>query len=260
MLPSLLLGLVAAAQAHDFWIEPGSFRPTPGQTVPLHLYVGQDFAGESNIYWPEGFERYALHDAGGQTPVAGVPGDDPAGHFSLRRAGLGIVAYHSRFKDVNFEERARFEAYLDKEGLERVRALPEFAQLLALPIRERYARSAKSLVSAASPVADTAGDRALGLPLELVAERNPYTLPAGAPLPVRLLRQGRPLPGALLVAFRKAAPQRKLKVRTDAQGRAELALEGAGIWLLTAVHLYPAPPASGAAWESWWASLTFERP
>ena len=232
----------------------------PGQIVPLHLYVGQDFAGESNIYWPESFERYTLHDADGQTPVAGVPGDDPAGHFSLRRPGLGIVAYHSRFKDVSFEERAKFEAYLDKEGLERVREMPEVARLMTLPIRERYARSAKSLVAAASREADTSGDRALGLPLELVAERNPYTLSAGTPFPVRLLHQGRPLPGALVIAFRKAAPQRKLKVRTDAQGRAELALDGAGIWLLTAVHLYPAPLSSGAAWESWWASLTFERP
>jgi uncharacterized GH25 family protein len=252
---------VAPLRAHEFWIEPGNFRPAAGVAVPLRLYVGQNFAGEPNIYWPEGFERYALHAAGVETPVAGVPGDDPAGQFTLRQPGAGILIYLSRFKDVAFEERGKFEAYLDKEGLERVRTLPDYAQRAATPIRERYVRCAKSLVAAAGPLAaEVPADRVLGLPLELVAERNPYQRQAGARLPLRLLFQGRPLPGALVTAFRKADPERKHTARTDAQGRAELTLDGGGVWLLSAVHLLPAPSASGYAWESWWATLTFEQP
>ena len=33
-----------------------------------------------------------------------------------------------------------------------------------------------------------------------------------------------------------------------------------GVWLVKAVHMVPAPAASGADWESLWASLTFEVP
>ena len=34
----------------------------------------------------------------------------------------------------------------------------------------------------------------------------------------------------------------------------------AGVWLVKAVHMAPAPAESGAEWESLWASLTFEVP
>ena len=35
---------------------------------------------------------------------------------------------------------------------------------------------------------------------------------------------------------------------------------GAGVWLIKAVHMIAAPPGSGAEWESFWASLTFALP
>jgi hypothetical protein len=37
-------------------------------------------------------------------------------------------------------------------------------------------------------------------------------------------------------------------------------LDAAGRWLVTAVHMVPAPAASGADWESVWASLAFALP
>ena len=45
---------------------------------------------------------------------------------------------------------------------------------------------------------------------------------------------------------------------TTSDGRVALPLEGARRWLVTAVHMRPAPAGSDADWESFWASLTFE--
>lgn len=248
----------STAHAHEFWIEPQSFRPAVGAAVPLKLHVGQDFRGDSVIYLPELFERYAVVSPEGEKPVSGIPGDDPAGQFKPQRPGLHVVVYRGTVASTRFDTREEFEQYLDKEGLERVRALPAYKAAGGRPpIRENYSRAAKALV-AAGGVTHGALDRAFGLRLELVAERDPYALAAGGELPVRLLFEGRPFEGALIIAFNKAEPDKKLRVRTGKDGRALLKLTRAGTWLAASVHMFPASPGSTAHWESIWASLTFE--
>jgi uncharacterized GH25 family protein len=101
------------------------------------------------------------------------------------------------------------------------------------------------------------GDRPLGFPLELVAERNPYALRADEDLPVRLTYQNRPLAGALVVAINSMDPAEKLSARSDRDGRVRFRLSPRGMWLVKAVHMVAAPAGSDADWRSYWASLTF---
>ena len=156
---------------------------------------------------------------------------------------------------MTFDTLAEFEQYLEKEGLERVKTPRTYGPPKGKIIREDYSRSAKALVMAGKPGA--AADRVLGLRLELVAEKNPYVT---GRVPVRLLYEGKPLEGALVVAFNKTEPLKKLKARTDKDGRIQFDLNRPGVWLVTSVHMLPAPPKTNADWESVWASLTFERP
>src|SRR6185503_13137394 len=95
----------------------------------------------------------------------------------------------------------------------------------------------------------TGFDKPVGLPLELIAEKNPYALHAGATLPVQLLYRGKPLAGALIIAIPRSAPNRTLSVRTDAQGRVHLNLPAADQWLVKAVRIDPAPPGARGQWE-----------
>jgi uncharacterized GH25 family protein len=119
-------------------------------------------------------------------------------------------------------------------------------------------RCAKSLLLAGA--ADPQhGDRPLGFPLELVAERNPYALATGESLPVRLTFRGQPLAGALVQALRRGTRAPAIAVRTDREGRVTLPLPDAGMWLVKAVHTLPAAAGADAEWASYWASLTFER-
>ena len=92
-----------------------------------------------------------------------------------------------------------------------------------------------------------------------MAEKNPYTLAGGGELPVRLLYQGKPLAGALVMALQRGRPD-KVTARSDSRGRALLKLDRPGFWLVKAVHMIPAPADAGADWESLWASLTFALP
>jgi hypothetical protein len=255
---AVLLALPVPATAHDFWIEPASFRPAVGTDVPLKLYVGEHFKGDSLIYLPARIERFALLGPGGERALTAIPGDDPAARFRPDRAGLYTVIYRSTNDSVRFDTAEEFERYLDKEGLERVRQLNDYRTRLAhRPIRERFSRCAKALIAAGA--AGAGADRPTGMRLELIAERNPYAQGHGDRVPVRLLYDGRPLAGALITAFNKTAPLAKIRLRTDSHGRVTLRLPRGGTWLVTAVHLLPAP-GGDAEWESLWASLSFELP
>ena len=180
---------------------------------------------------------------------------------------------------------AQFTAYLRAEGLDlALRQRQEADETTTKPGREAYRRCAKSLVFAAGPAAppapaDTTFRRVLGLPLELVPEQNPYRLRPGAALTVRVLRQGLPVPGALVQVWDASSPLAQgasrftaktslptpplhFTAHTNALGRVLVRLPGAGPYLLATVRMELAPPtlASRADWLSTWASLTFGGP
>ena len=75
-------------------------------------------------------------------------------------------------------------------------------------------------------------------------------------MPVRLLYQGVPLEGALVMALSQADKPAQ-HARTDRDGRVVFPLDR-GVWLIKAVHMIPATAGSGADWESIWSSLTFK--
>jgi uncharacterized GH25 family protein len=41
------MAVSAGVTAHDFWIEASNFNPAVGDSVRLHLRVGEHFAGEA---------------------------------------------------------------------------------------------------------------------------------------------------------------------------------------------------------------------
>ena len=259
---ALLAGVLSAPLfAHDFWIEPSSFRPAVGSTVSARLVVGQKFRGDALPRNPALIVRFGLVSDRGETPVAGRAAEEPAGSVAIREPGLLLLVYRSRNSPLSLEPE-KFDEYLREEGLERIIAAREKSGESRKPSREVFARCAKALLDAGGRGASArAGfDRNLGLTLELVPERNPYAMRAGEELPVRLLYEGRPLEGALVAALPHAAPEEKLTARTDRNGRVRWKLPRDGVWLVKAVHMVPASPDTGADWQSLWASLTFEIP
>lgn len=127
------------------------------------------------------------------------------------------------------------------------------------PSRELFSRAAKALVQVGGQ-GSSGFDRPLGLALELVPEKNPCELGPGEELPVRLLWQGRPLAGALVVALPYSAPEAKRSIRSDRDGRVRFREIGPGVWLLKAVQMMRVADDPSADWRSVWASLTFEVP
>jgi uncharacterized GH25 family protein len=242
--------------AHDMWIVPTTFSPASGEIVGVRLRVGQDLLGDPLPRDPALVNQFVVEDAEGRKPVIGRDGADPAGLLRVAMPGLLVIGYHSNPSAIELAA-DKFNQYLKEEGLDAVAALRARRNETGANAHELFSRCAKSLALSGSP-GEAQGDRRLGFPLELVAERNPYTIRAGQDLPVRLTYENRPLVGALVVAMNRQYPSERLAFRTDQDGRVRFQLRPGGMWLVKAVHMVPAPAGTNAEWVSFWASLTFE--
>src|SRR5258705_13899640 len=85
-------GLVSA---HDFWIEPKTFRPAAGDNVLMSLRVGEKLQGDPFPIVPVLVERFVLKGSGAETPVEAFRGVDPAGYVKVGEAGLHWLGYQS---------------------------------------------------------------------------------------------------------------------------------------------------------------------
>ena len=252
--------------AHDMWIEPSAFSPASGAIVSVRLRVGQDFIGDPLPRDPALIKVFDVEDAEGRRPLVGRTGADPAGLLRVVAPGLALITYHSHPSRVELTGE-KFAQYLEEEGLHAVAALRAKRGETG-GVKEMFSRCAKSLLRTTpacpvDPVGDIARarrDKSTGCTIELVADQNPYTMAAGDTLPLHLTYENRPLAGALVVAMNRDNPTEKVSARTDTAGRVRLRLPRGGMWMVKAVHMIPAAFDSGAEWESFWASLTFDLP
>lgn len=228
----ILLACAPLAGAHDFWIEPSTFRPSAPSTVTASLRVGDNFEGDVVPRRSPRIESFVVRDSAGERAVMGFEGRDPAGVVRIERNGAAVIGY--RGKPYPHEiSRAKFEQFLREEGIEGVRPRGNRVQ------RERFQRFAKSVLG---------GDVAepFGWEYELVVEGDA----------VRVLYDQKPLPNAHVAALSRDG--RRLSARTDREGRAKFDL-GKGVWLIKSVHVLPAPKGADYDWTSLWASVTLER-
>lgn len=228
--------LVAAAlrvSAHDFWLEPSTFRPAAGSFVTISLLVGENLQGDLVARDRARIERFvALHESG-QIPI-----DEG---FVVPDANLIRVVYRSRPRPVTLGAQ-QFEQYLREEGLERVIDLRAKRGQSSAEGREIFSRCAKSLLLPDKESVAVA-DRASGLPLEIIAESNPYARRGVVSFVIRY--RGKPLKGALVVAMNNSL-QAPMRARSDRAGRARFSIDSPGLWLIKSVHMIEAPKGSDA--------------
>jgi uncharacterized GH25 family protein len=246
-------------RAHDFWIEPDTFRPAPEHALQVSLRVGDTFGrGEPLPRDLAHARRFTVAGPDGERTIPGRHGRTPAGRVRLSTAGTYVLAYGSRPRTVQLDAE-RFEAYLHDEGLERIVAIRADTGESLEPGREAFSRCAKAIVHVGAPGAP-GWDRPAGLSLELMPARDPSTLTPGDVLTVRLLDEGRPLAGARVSAVPAADPNARVQATTAGDGGAGLRLDRPGVWLVKSVHMRRAAAGVDVDWESRWASLTFEVP
>jgi uncharacterized GH25 family protein len=255
ILVAALLLFADKLQAHDFWIEPSTFHPAPGQTVAVGLRVGQNYIGDAVPRFSRLIENFFIRQGGSDQMIEGSDGIDPAGFLRADGQATALIAYSSLGSPIELPA-DKFEEYLRLYGLDEIIRERSRRGERAKPGREIFFRYAKALLSGREPSA------AISKPLDFVYEIVPDDDPTARPGPLRghILYKGKPLGDALVVALWRDDPAVQLMTHSDAQGAFSFVLPRAGVWLIKSVHMVRAGFFSSADWESLWASLTFEAP
>jgi len=253
------------ACSHEFWLSPSDFQARAGRAVSIGALAGNGFfEGEHKPWSTEHAVCFLARTSRVfDLKVAAGVGDYVWSRFLASDDGGAMVAFESSFTPIELPG-PKFNRYLEEEGLSGPRSARQTLPS-DLPGRERYRRCAKTWLGGTEVARALAS---FGLPLEIV--------PLGAPgadssLDIRVLRQGRPLPGALVKAWCSPPDPEGLAVsgstdgcawegRTDEAGRVRVPTRRAGAWLLSLVDMVPCADRTQADWESTWASLTFARP
>ena len=254
--------LAAGLAAHDLYLRPQLFRPNPGAVVRVEYHNGDSFPSSEVPAKIERLRDMKLLFAGGETPFTSLRIEGTATVADVKapaQPGNFILVSRTIPNFIQLEA-AKFEDYLKHEGLTDVIAWRAKNGESSKPGREMYSKYVKSLGMAARPSAEYGVNA--GLAIEFIPLGNPYELPNGATLPVRLLFRGKPAVGQAVEASNAppggGAVTKAMVGRTDANGEIRIPLGRPGLWKLHTVLMERRADRKEADWESFWASLTFE--
>ncbi|MGI9389285.1 MAG: DUF4198 domain-containing protein [Boseongicola sp.] len=262
----IITALAVPASAHEYYLMPETFKPEVGKNIFVSHRLGQKFKG-NELPWVDSWNvRSEIWENGEKREIRFTDGDRPALRVKPKSDELTVVVHQSNIDKLDFRTWEKFVKYTDKDGLSAI-ARQHLAEGKPKPgegnppIRELYSRFAKTLMAPGGSMKGK--DVVTGLTIELVALENPMALGPGQAMPVKLLFRGKPLEGATLKVFTAPDTESKHRILTDAKGRADIPDDGPGPYLINAIAMTKVVAtgkiANGADWESFWASMTFER-
>lgn len=251
--------LSSNASAHEYWLEPETFRLEPNEKTAVHLYVGDGLTKdrEERPFQTAKTAMFNVFSAGRTLDLKSSVKDQamPVYDFSASNPGEYLLAMERGWSFIKIEA-GEFEDYLREEGMEYI--VGERAKLKENQKegRERYSRFIKSLLQVGNRH-DATYKKRVGLKLEIVPLENPYAKRIGDSLKFQILLDGKPLAGRKVFADNRAAETQELT--TDKNGEATMKIDRKGLWLVRVVSMRrcAAADCGEADWESFWSAFTF---
>ncbi len=248
----VMIGGARSAIAHEFWIQPSSYSVDANGLITVQTMHGERFAGDVVSRNESVIRRFELvqrdHD---HLPVLGRHG----GAQSFVRPG-GNGACQIVFESEEIEHMlsaSAFEAYLEEEKLDSIRAERRERGETDMQGREVYVRCAKTLINLGAAT-DVQSDTPVGLPLEIVVD-DATTNETCGDLSAVVLFHGKPIEGLRVVAVSEADPEALIELVTDDAGRVQVSDISDGPWMFTALHMVRVDNRSDVQWKSYWASI-----
>jgi hypothetical protein len=248
-LTALFLAYNAAATAHDLYLSFEADRQ-------VCAGIGEAFPASEVAITADRLNAFQLRSSA--KPAAPLTGKVKGKRFCATAPGLGPflaeMTVQPRFINLAGKD---FSSYIHGEGLSEVEKARAERGEKDRDGRELYSRYSKLLAGSDAALATAV----LGHALEIVPERDPGELKRGESLPVRVLFKGKPLANAQISAVYAGAQLKgheyPVTTRTDADGRALLKLDRAGLWYARMIHMEAAQNDPEVDWRSYFATLTF---
>jgi uncharacterized GH25 family protein len=226
-----LLLISSSAVAHDFWIQPDSYRCEPGIAVPVTLQVGHGPSRQRSELPLRRIARFAAVT--------------PDGTAVDLRGGLNLGA-STEDGAVQFQTPGTYVVVLETDNHART-----------LDGLESYSRHSKALIQVGSAESVQA-TQPLGMVLEIVPDVNPYS--AVGALPIHVWFAGAPLAGARVELTNLEHDAQAWETHlTGSDGRASFAMPEGGKWLLNVVWKERRATGQDSAFETYFSSLSFGR-
>ncbi len=253
--------LLVTASAHDLFLKFDSYFLKPNSQTTARLLNGTFRISENPVARDRMVDVSLVKPSGERAhpPLTDWRDERKTALLSLQTgdAGTYVVGLYTRPRELALKA-AKFNNYLAHDGVPDTLAARKRDGELNKDVRERYSKHVKAIFQVGEARTDTFRT-ALGYPVEIIPQQNPYELKAGQTLEVLCVKDGQPLVGQFVMAGRElsgkelAAPS----VRTDQRGLARIALRGAGKWYVKFIHM-AAVDDPQVKYESKWATLSFE--
>ncbi|MCW5212107.1 DUF4198 domain-containing protein [Desulfobulbus sp. TB] len=260
--------LCSSASAHKIWLNPADHFPDPGSTVEIGIGWGHKYLADRNHEelkkgMPENIQ--AIDPDGKTVELTKLTNDS----YSLAVSKSGAYLVTTKGKSGFFTTTPEGRKWGNKT---------EIADAVECT---RYHLSGKTAITVGD--SNSGFDRVAGQTIELIPLTNPGKLNKGDAFKVRLLLEGKPVPGVLLKAsyagFEKEEKKKEegkegkatsstkmlkeskpfpAEATTDAQGEAELKLNHTGYWMVSFSHKPPYPDLTVCDQYMYNASFTFQ--
>lgn len=171
--------------------------------------------------------------------------------------GTYVIGISTKTRE-NTRTGAEFNKFLEDDGMPDVLAARRKNNELDKGATQRYSKYVRAIFQ----VGDTLSDdykKSLNHPIELIPQKNPYSLNPGDSVSVLCVLNGKPLANQFVTAGWEAkdGTLHSVNARADSKGVARFKLASTGKWFVKTIHMEKVSQP-GLDYESKWATLTFE--
>lgn len=254
---TILIALALSVSAHDTWLLPARTIISPGTKIRFDLTSGMKFPVPETAIKMDRLQvaRCRLKGSTFDLPQQTLGRNSLLLETTFTESGLAVVW-------VDLKPRAlELTPKQVGEYLEEIDAPPSVrdAWTSAGPTRrwrEIYTKHSKTYIAVGDIGSDRSWSEPVGMALEIVVERNPTSLRAGNALPVRVMKNGLPVPD-FPVGIVHANSVYSKSQKTDNEGRVMFKLPFRGRWMVRGTELRPSNKPD-TEWESDFTTLTIE--
>lgn len=267
---TIVLSLVTlACLAHEFWLQPNKYFFNATETATIRFNIGEDFSGE-NWKGNKNKIQQLLH----YTPSNNVNNissnlSDAIGDsikLPITEEGTHMVVFNSTNTYIQLEAK-KFTEYLIEDGLQQALAFRRDNGEDTLAGKEYYQRSVKTIFQCGRTTTN-ACTKATSLPLDIIPANNPYLIefnPATKELQdknrFRVCFKSTPLIKHLVKHWYKDENGKVncYNLYTNKKGWIYIKQQK-GVNMISCVYMERIQQDSTAQWQSYWSSVTFEKP
>jgi uncharacterized GH25 family protein len=231
-----------ASQAHDYWVMPSRFDPSPATLLEARFTSSHHFFVNESVPDVTKFRGFLVRPDGREIalPYQRVTATEAIVTASLSERGtyvLGAVSTQPEYWSTT------------KTG----HAPGKKAEIPDAISTTQYVKSIKTFLTVGQP--SEGWGKPLGHAIEVVPQANPASLNVGDVLPLKVLLHAQPAAGAEVFAvyegFESEDHEAPVNTTADKEGKAQVKLDRPGLWLVYARVERPAAADTGLDRENY---------